>query len=84
MKLRVSPVDRHRVAAEGYTEPAEAVRRSIEDLYRTAFVEPERWEDGDYTRLFSHFSAAARERAQDDLNILTLGAAAAEVDEVEP
>ena len=84
VKLRVSPVDRHRVAAEGYTEPAEAVRRSIEDLYRTAFVEPERWEDGDYTRLFSHFSAAARERAQDDLNILTLGAAAAEVDEVEP
>lgn len=84
VKLRISPVARHRVPPETLSEPAEAVRRSIEDLYRTAFVEPERWEDGDYARLFSHFSAAARERARNDLDILTLGAAAAEVDVVQP
>ncbi len=60
------------------------MRRSIESLYRTAFVDPERWEDGEYTELFSHFSAAARERAQNDLDLLTLGAAASGVDEVRP
>lgn len=79
-----SPVRKGRVPPRTLAEPAEAVRRAIENLYRAAFLAPERWEDGDYTELFSHFSGAARERAEDDLNILTLGPAAAEVDEVDP
>jgi LCP family protein required for cell wall assembly len=84
VKLRASRVDGGYVRLRPLQGPAEAVRRSIEGLYRTAFVDPERWEDGEYTELFSHFSTAARERAQDDLELLTLGAAASEVDEVRP
>jgi polyisoprenyl-teichoic acid--peptidoglycan teichoic acid transferase len=84
VKLNVSPVDRHRVGTQRLAEPAEAVRRSIEGLYRAAFVEPERWDEGEYARVFSHFSAAARERARRDLSILTLGPAAAKIDAVEP
>jgi LCP family protein required for cell wall assembly len=82
--LRASPVGKGHVPPKDLSEPAEAVRRSIEGLYRTAFLQPGRWEEGDYTALLSHFAGTARERVMTDLNVLTIGAAASEVDEVRP
>jgi polyisoprenyl-teichoic acid--peptidoglycan teichoic acid transferase len=86
VQVSASAVDKGRVPPKDLAEPAQAVRRSIEGLYRAAFVEPdvEAWQEGDYTELFFHLSAPARERALSDLGILTLGPAAAEVDVVDP
>ena len=84
VELQAAPVGKGHVPPRDLAEPAEAVRRSIEGLYRAAFMQPGRWEDGDYTALLSHFSGVARERALNDLDVLTLGVAASEVDAVRP
>jgi LCP family protein required for cell wall assembly len=61
-------------------EPAEAIRRDLEDLYETAFLAPSL----DRQALFSHFSGHARREAEHDLAHLTIGPVRDELDEVVP
>jgi len=61
-------------------EPAEAVRRGLEDLYETAFLAP----SFDLPALLSHFSGDARREAERDLGNLTIGPVRGELDEVVP
>ncbi|HEY8116800.1 MAG TPA: hypothetical protein VIH70_10340, partial [Actinomycetota bacterium] len=61
-------------------EPAEAVRRDLEDLYETAFLAPSL----DLPALLSHFSGGARREAERDLGNLTIGPVRGELDEVVP
>ena len=61
-------------------EPAEAIRRDLEEIYETAFLAPSL----DRQALFSHFSGDARREAQRDLARLTIGPVRGELDEVVP
>ena len=61
-------------------EPAEAIRRDLEELYETAFLAPSL----DRPALFSHFSGEARREAERDLAHLTIGPVRGELDEVVP
>jgi len=61
-------------------EPAEAIRRDLEELYETAFLAPSL----DREALFSHFSGDARREAQRDVARLTIGPVRGELDEVVP
>lgn len=61
-------------------EPAEAIRRDLEELYETAFLAPSL----DRQALFSHFSGDARHEAERDLARLTIGPVRGELDEVVP
>lgn len=73
-------------------EPAEAaLDRAAEDvagvldgLYTTAFVDPEAWAGGTFPSLPEHFSGPAARQARRDLDDLSLGEAAAQVERVEP
>jgi LCP family protein required for cell wall assembly len=60
--------------------PAEAVRRTIEDLYETAFLAPAL----DRASLLHLFSGEARREASGDLGHLTIGPARSQIDEVVP
>ena len=60
--------------------PAEAVRRTIEDLYEKAFMAPTL----DRTALLGLFSGQARREASGDLGRLTIGPARSRIDEVVP
>src|SRR4249920_2348719 len=61
-------------------EPAEAIRRDLEELYETAFLAPSL----DREALFSHFTSDARREAERDLARLTIGPVRGELDEVVP
>jgi LCP family protein required for cell wall assembly len=61
-------------------EPAEAIRRDLEELYETAFLAPSL----DRPALFSHFSGEARREAERGLGHLTIGPVRDELDEVIP
>ena len=61
-------------------EPAEAIRRDLEELYETAYLAPSL----DRPALFSHFSGEARREAERGLGHLTIGPVRDELDEVIP
>ena len=61
-------------------EPAEAIRRDLEELYETAFLAPSL----DRPALLSHFSGDARREAERNLARLTIGPVRGELDEVVP
>jgi LCP family protein required for cell wall assembly len=61
-------------------EPAEAIRRDLEEFYETAFLASSL----DRQALFSHFSGDARREAERDLARLTIGPVRGELDEVVP
>lgn len=61
-------------------EPAAAVRRTIQDLYETAFLAP----GLDRAAMLGLFGAQARRKATGDLGRLTLGPARSRIDEVIP
>jgi LCP family protein required for cell wall assembly len=61
-------------------EPAEAIRRDLEELYETAFLAPSL----DRSALFAHFSGEARREAERGLGHLTIGPVRGELDEVIP
>jgi len=61
-------------------EPAEAIRRDLEELYETAFLAPSL----DRPALLSHFSGDARREAERNLARLTIGPVRDELDEVVP
>jgi LCP family protein required for cell wall assembly len=61
-------------------QPAEAIRRDLEELYETAFLAPSL----DRAALLSHFSGEARREAERNLARLTIGPVRDELDEVIP
>lgn len=71
-------------AREAVEAAAEEVRTAVQDLYLGGFVDPERWEEGEFPDAFRVFEPAASDRARRDLNALTLGAASRELEWVEP
>lgn len=86
-------VDLHDVRATGVRaglrpsdlrEPARAIRRTMTELYTISFVDPAAWAGGEFPSLFPLFAGSARERAERDLQRLTLGRQAAELDAVRP
>ena len=57
----------------------------LDDLFTNAFLDPENWQDGDYTEVWETFTEGARTTAEQNVETLTLGAAAGDVyDRVEP
>ncbi len=48
----------------------------LDDLYTNAFLDPTNWRDGDYEEIFALFSDEAAPAAREDVETLTLGAAA--------
>jgi LCP family protein required for cell wall assembly len=69
-----------RVHPADLTKPAEAVRRTIEDLYETAFLAPAL----DRAALLGLFGGEARREVTGDLGHLTIGPARSRIDEVVP
>lgn len=65
-------------------EAVEAVHALLDELYTVAFVDPAAWQDGGFPDLPALFDGAAADRAVEDLDGLSLGAAAAQVRRVEP
>lgn len=64
--------------------PTRAIRATMTELYSIGFVDPTAWEDGAFPSLLPFFAGDAREAAEHDLQRLTLGRAARELDAVEP
>lgn len=57
----------------------------LNDLFTSAFLDPENWKEGDYTEVWDAFADDARASAEQSIETLTLGAAAGEVyDQIEP
>jgi ketosteroid isomerase-like protein len=69
---RVGRRDRRRAQ-----EILRAVRDRITDLYVAAFLDPERWETGDYDVVFALFAGGARAAARERAAALTAGPDAA-------
>ena len=82
-RVKAVPV-RGEVKARKLRAPAEEVRQTFTDLYAAAFVDPARWQGGEFPGIFEHFAPAAREEARQHLDDLTLGRAAAHVSAVRP
>ncbi len=58
---------------------------AIDDLFTNAFLDPTNWREGDYEEVFGAFSPEAQPAAQQNVETLTLGAAAGDVfEDVEP
>jgi hypothetical protein len=62
----------------------EDIRLQVQDLYLAGFLDPERWQDGEFPDAFGNFDEGAAARARNDLNALTLGDTADEMEWVEP
>ncbi len=64
--------------------PASAIRDTMTELYSIGFVYPAAWGGGEFPSLLGLFSGDAREAVEGDLQRLTLGHEAAELDAVKP
>jgi hypothetical protein len=73
--------DRARGIAE---ETADAVGRTLTDLYVAAFLDPANWRVGIYDDAFDAFAASVRVRARQDGNLLTLGPGGSDLRSVLP
>jgi hypothetical protein len=62
----------------------EGVHATVQDLYMGAFVDPARWDGGAFPDAFQAFDEGAAERARRELDALTLGSIAGELEWVEP
>jgi hypothetical protein len=70
--------------SEALQEGAEGVRATIDALYVAGFIDPDKWEDGAFPEVLEQFDGAAARQAEGNLQVLTLGDAAAEVEFIEP
>lgn len=62
----------------------DAVADLLSRLYTTAFVDTEAWENGTFPALPSYFAGPASKRAKRDLDDLSLGSEATNIERVEP
>ncbi len=87
-ELEITRIGLRSVAAKLSRKQAERavedIRLQVEDLLLAGFLDPERWKDGEFPDAFGSFDEAAAGRAREDLNALTLGAAAGKMEWVEP
>ncbi|MGZ8596467.1 MAG: hypothetical protein ACXWYJ_12465 [Actinomycetota bacterium] len=57
----------------------------LNDLFTNAFLDPDKWKDGDYAEVWDRFADDARASAEQSVETLTIGATAGDVyDEIEP
>jgi polyisoprenyl-teichoic acid--peptidoglycan teichoic acid transferase len=88
LSMTLRDVDAHGVAGRirrsDLAEPTRAVRQTIAELYTIGFVDPVRWQDGEFPSLFRLFAGPVRDQASRDLADLTLGPVARDVDAVQP
>jgi polyisoprenyl-teichoic acid--peptidoglycan teichoic acid transferase len=73
-----------RVQRSDLAAPTRAIRRTIAELYEIGFVDPVRWEEGEFPSLFRLFAGGVRDQASRDIADLTLGPLARELDAVQP
>jgi hypothetical protein len=73
--VRADPLLRLRGASRLASQRAIA---SITRLYRSAFLDPARWQNGTYESLWPSFARAAKAQARKDVRVLTAGATAGE------
>jgi polyisoprenyl-teichoic acid--peptidoglycan teichoic acid transferase len=73
-----------RIRRSDLAEPTREVRRTISELYTIGFVDPLRWQDGEFPSLFRLFAGPVRDQASRDIADLTLGPAARDVDALQP
>ncbi len=72
-----------RIRPRELREPAQAVLRTITELYSVAFVDPASWPGG-FPAMFPLFAGAAREEARGDVQRLTLGRTSQGLEAVRP
>lgn len=60
-------------------ETAQEITPTLDDLFTNAFLDPANWRDGDYEEVFATFTSDAATTAEQDVEILTLGAGAGDV-----
>lgn len=88
LSVRLGRVLGHGVGGRAHpgdlAEAADAVARTMTDLYSVAFVDPAAWHEGTFPGIYRFFAGSARADAHGDLHELTLGHAAVELDAVRP
>lgn len=62
----------------------DAVHHTLDELYVGGFIDPDRWEGGEFPDLVESFAGDAAIRAQENVDDLTLGDAAERVSFVDP
>lgn len=75
--LEVTP-EHHTKLDAAADDVAIEVNEHIDLLYTAAFLDPNHWKDGDYEEVWTLFSDRAAAAAQEQADVLTLGAAAGE------
>jgi hypothetical protein len=83
IKVRGTSVE-GRVPADELADPAEDVRATLDALYTAGFVDPSKWEGGEFPEVLELFEGRAARAAGKDLDALTLGQDATTIDFVEP
>lgn len=73
-----------KAAPEQLAGPAEDVRATLDELYVDGFIDPERWEGGEFPTLTEVFAGDAAARARADLDDLSIGSAAERITFVQP
>lgn len=81
--MRADGVDEH-LRPRDLRAETQGVVETITELYSIGFVDPSAWQGGEFPGLFRLFAGAARDRLGEDLERLTLGRAATELDVVRP
>ncbi len=63
---------------------AEAVRETLDRMYVAGFVDPARWQGGTFPEVLEAFADGARQQAQRDLPLLSLGPDATAIEAIRP
>ena len=88
LSMTLRGVDAHgvegRISRSDLVEPTRAVRDTMSELYTIGFVDPVRWQAGEFPSLFRLFAGPVRDQASRDIADLTLGPVARDVDAVQP
>jgi hypothetical protein len=74
----VSDADDAALAASA-EDVAQEITPTIDDLFTNAYLDPSNWRDGDYEEVFATFAPDAVATAEQNVEILTLGANAGDV-----
>jgi len=72
------------VRARTLRQPADDLEQTFADLYDVAFVDPSAWDEGRFPGLDRFFEGDRRRAMRDDLNELSLGKLAGDLDSVAP
>jgi hypothetical protein len=72
------------VSAQDVEAAAEGIRESLDAMYVAGFVDPAKWEGGEFPEALDQFTEQAAERAAGELHQFTLGDEVGQVAFVEP